>query len=73
MQVNFGSGSGAYYFSKDIGIVAEFEGYGSYTHNFTVPPPYCIGNTCAANVHAFTHGDNNQSNFRYQAGIQFRF
>ena len=22
---------------------------------------------------AFTQGNNNQSNFRYQAGIQFRF
>jgi hypothetical protein len=21
----------------------------------------------------FTHGNNNQSNFRYQAGVQFRF
>src|SRR5271166_6633559 len=33
--LNGGGGSGAFYFSKYIGIVAEFEGYGSYTHNFT--------------------------------------
>lgn len=163
-SLNGGGGSGAFYFSKYIGIVAEFEGYGSYTHNFTVPPPYCTGDTCAANAqgnlftynvgpivkfrtshfepfveamfggahsnfygnlyqncvaigcttlskspsnnafdfiigggidiplgehiairpaeidymltrfgNAFTHGNNNQSNFRYQAGIQFRF
>jgi hypothetical protein len=50
MQVNFGGDSGAFCFSKYIGIVAEFEGYGSYRHNFTVPLPYCIGNTCAANL-----------------------
>ena len=36
-SLNGGGGSGAFYFSKYIGIVAEFEGYGSYTHNFTVP------------------------------------
>jgi hypothetical protein len=49
-SLNGGGGSGAFYFSKYIGIVAEFEGYGSYTHNFTVPPPYCTGNACAANA-----------------------
>src|SRR5208283_1251832 len=34
-SLNGGGGSGAFYFSKYIGIVAEFEGYGSYTHNFS--------------------------------------
>ena len=34
-SLNGGGGSGAFYFSKYIGIMAEFEGYGSYTHNFT--------------------------------------
>jgi hypothetical protein len=39
---NGGGGSGAFYFSKYIGIEAEFEGYGSYTHNLTVTnPTYC--------------------------------
>jgi opacity protein-like surface antigen len=36
-SLNGGGGSGAVYFSKYIGIVGEFEGYGSYTHNFTIP------------------------------------
>ncbi len=32
-SLNGGGGSGAFYFSKYIGIAGEFEGYGSYTHN----------------------------------------
>jgi Outer membrane protein beta-barrel domain len=160
-SLNGGGGSGAFFFAKYIGIEAEFNGYGSYTHHFTVPPPYCNGpctvsaqgnlftynvgpivkfrtshvepfvetlfggahsnfygnlySICADCVLAskspsnnafdfligggidiplgehfairpaqfdylltrfgndFTHGNNNQSNFRYQAGIQFRF
>jgi hypothetical protein len=165
-SLNGGGGSAAFYFSKYIGIVAEFEGYGSYTHNLTIPVgPDCdnegpclvsaqgnlftynagpivkfrtshfepfveamfggahsnfYGNvfTACGNVNCilaskspsnnafdfiigggidipltpkiairpvefdylltrfgndFTHGNNNQSNFRYQAGIQFRF
>jgi hypothetical protein len=42
-SLNGGGGSGAFYFSKYIGIEGEFEGYGSYTHHFTVPPPFCNG------------------------------
>ena len=161
-SLNGGGGSGAFYFSKYIGIEAEFEGYGSYTHNITIAnPTYCpttcsisaSGNLFTYNVgpivkyrtshvepfvealfggahsnfygnlykncfgcvvastspsnnafdfligggvdiplgehiairpaqfeylltrfgNDFTHGNNNQSNFRYQAGIQFRF
>jgi len=162
-SLNGGGGSGAFYFSKYIGIVAEFEGYGSYTHNITINnPTYCPdggctfsaqGNLFTYNVgpivkfrtshvepfvealfggahsnfygnlykdcngcsvassspsnnafdfiigggidipitpkiairpveldylltrfgNAFTAGNNNQSNFRYQAGVQFRF
>src|SRR5271169_5912209 len=36
-SLNGGGGGGAFYFNKYVGIEAEFEGYGSYTHNFTVP------------------------------------
>ena len=153
-SLNGGGGSGAFYFSKYIGIVAEFEGYGSYTHHFTnsygtfsaqgnlftynVGPivkfrtshfePFVetlfggahsnfygnlynnCGGACASKSpsnnafdfiigggldipvtdkiairpvefdylltrfgNAFTAGNNNQSNFRYQAGVQFRF
>jgi len=163
-SLNGGGGSGAFYFSKYVGIEAEFEGYGSYTHNFTISnPTYCPtactisaqGNLFTYNVgpifkyrtshfepfvetlfggahsnfygnlykdctiygcavaskspsnnafdfligggidipvnehiairpaqfeylltrfgNDFTHGNNNQSNFRYQAGVQFRF
>jgi hypothetical protein len=48
-SLNGGGGSVAYYFTKLIGIEGEFEGYGSYTHNFTVPPPYCNG-PCAVSA-----------------------
>jgi hypothetical protein len=167
-SLNGGGGSGAFFFSKYIGIEAEFEGYGSYTHNFTIPAtsPFCnnFGSPCAVSAqgnlftynvgpivkfrmshfepfvetmfggahsnfygnlyhscvvvgclvtskspsnnafdfligggvdiplgehiairpaqfeylltrfgNAFTRGNNNQSNFRYQAGVQFRF
>jgi opacity protein-like surface antigen len=153
-SLNGGGGSGAFYFSKYIGVVAEFEGYGSYTHNintgdglvsvsgnlftYNVGPivkyrtehfePFVeamfggahsnfygnlynnCGGSCASKSPsnnafdfiigggldipvspkitirpvefdylltrfgtAFTGGNNNQSNFRYQAGIQFRF
>jgi hypothetical protein len=164
-SLNGGGGSGAFYFNKYIGIVAEFEGYGSYTHHFTITnPAYCPSGSCAVTAqgnlftynvgpivkfrtshfepfvetmfggahsnfwgnlykdctaigcsvatkspsnnafdfligggldipvgehiairpaevdylltrfgNAFTKGNNNQSNFRYQAGIQFRF
>jgi hypothetical protein len=166
-SLNGGGGSGAFYFSKYVGIVGEFEGYGSYTHtiNLAAGSTYCPsesacsfkaqGNLFTYNVgpifkyrtehfepfaevlfggahsnfygnlykgctnsgclvaskspsnnafdfiigggldipvtpritirpvefdylltrfgNAFTHGNNNQSNFRYQAGVQFRF
>jgi len=153
-SLNGGGGSGAFYFSKYLGIVAEFEGYGSYTHNietdaglvsvsgnlftYNVGPivkfrtshiePFAqamfggahsnlygnlynnCGGSCASKSpsnnafdfiigggidipvgehfairpaevdylltrfgNAFTGGNNNQSNFRYQAGVQFRF
>ena len=35
-------GSGAYYFSKYVGVVGELQAYGSYTRTVNVPPgPYC--------------------------------
>jgi Outer membrane protein beta-barrel domain len=36
-SLNGGGGGGAFYFSKYIGIEAEFEGYGSLTHTINVP------------------------------------
>ena len=153
-SLNGGGGSAAFYFSKYVGIVGEFEGYGSYTHNFSnsygsfsaqgnlftynVGPiakvrishfePFaealfggahsnfygnlynncggaCVSKSPSNNAfdfiigggldirlsehfvirpaevdylltrfgNAFTAGNNNQSNFRYQAGIQYRF
>ena len=36
-NLNGGGGSVAYYFSKYIGILGEFQGYGSYTHTITIP------------------------------------
>jgi hypothetical protein len=154
-SLNGGGGSAAFYFSKYIGIEAEFEGYGSYTHNLITPGgllsasgnlftynvgpivkfrtshfepfvealfggahsnfygniykacPGCTTVSASPSNNAFdfligggidiplgehfairpaqfdylltrfgndfTGGNNNQSNFRYQAGVQFRF
>jgi len=36
-SLNGGGGSGAFYFSKYLGIEGEFQGYGSFTHNLTLP------------------------------------
>ncbi|HTC43319.1 MAG TPA: outer membrane beta-barrel protein [Candidatus Acidoferrales bacterium] len=154
-SLNGGGGSAAFYFSKYIGIEAEFEGYGSYTHNVNtgLGPLSVSGNLFTYNVgpivkfrtshvepfvealfggahsnlygniygacpgctvlskspsnnafdfiigggvdiplgehfvvrpaqfdylltrfgNDFTQGNNNQSNFRFQAGVQYRF
>jgi hypothetical protein len=42
-NLNGGGGSIAYYFSKYIGILGEFQGYGSYTRTITIPAgsPFC--------------------------------
>jgi hypothetical protein len=153
-SLNGGGGSGAFYFSKYIGIEAEFQGYGSYTHNIITPggvvsasgnlftynvgpvvkfrtshfEPFvealfggahsnfygnlykncggaCVSKSPSNNAfdfligggidiplgehfsirpaqfdylltrfgNDFTGGNNNQSNFRFQAGVQFRF
>jgi len=163
-NLNGGGGSAALYLTKYIGIEGDLQGYGSYTHNFTITSPtFCptpctisaSGNLFTYNVgpivkfrtshfepfvetlfggahsnfygnlykdctifgcivaakspsnnafdfligggldipvgehiairpgqfeylltrfgNDFTHGNNNQSNFRYQAGVQFRF
>ena len=36
-NLNGGGGSIAYYFSKYVGILGEFQGYGSYTRTITIP------------------------------------
>jgi hypothetical protein len=36
-SLNGGGGAAAFYINKYIGIEAEFEGYGSLTHNLTIP------------------------------------
>ncbi len=68
-NLNGGGGSIAYYFSKYVGILGEFQGYGSYTRTVTIPAnsPYC---------------DNSESNcvvtaqgnlFTYNVGPIFKF
>jgi hypothetical protein len=55
--LNGGGGGIAYYLTKMIGIEGEFQGYGSYSHSVTVPPPYCNGPICkvVANGNLFTY------------------
>ena len=36
-SLNGGGGAAAFYFSKHIGIEAEFQGYGSFTHSLVIP------------------------------------
>src|ERR1700747_750222 len=36
-SLNGGGGSATFYFNRYIGIEAEFQGYGSFTHNLTIP------------------------------------
>jgi hypothetical protein len=55
-SLNGGGGGFAYYFTRNVGIQAEFQGYGSYTHNFTLPPPLCNGPcTVSAQGNLFTY------------------
>ncbi len=57
-SLNGGGGSGAFYLSKYLGVVAEFEGYGSYTHSFTIPTgTYCSEGPCtvSASGNLFTY------------------
>jgi hypothetical protein len=50
-SLNGGGGSAALYFTKYIGVVAEFEGYGSYTHNITINnPAYCSDPPCSVSA-----------------------
>jgi hypothetical protein len=68
-SLNGGGGSAAFYFSKLIGIEAEFEGYGSYTHNFTIP----AGNAaCPGTVACAVSAQGNL--FTYNVGpiVKFR-
>ena len=65
-SIQGGGGSGAFYFSKYVGIEGEFEGYGSYTHNFTITNPnYCPAGSCPVAV---------QGNlFTYNVGPIFKY
>ena len=50
-SLNGGGGAIAYYFTKYIGIEGEFEGYGSYTHNFNITnTTICPVGPCTASV-----------------------
>ena len=67
-SLNGGGGSVAYYFNKYIGIVGEMQGYGSTSHNFTIPStsPYCTsegGCSVSAQGNLFT----------YNAGVIFKY
>jgi hypothetical protein len=57
-SLNGGGGGGAYYFNKYIGILGEFEGYGSYSHTLVIPSGSAAcpaGCTVVANGNLFTY------------------
>jgi outer membrane protein OmpA-like peptidoglycan-associated protein len=70
-SLNGGGGAIAYYFTKNIGIQGEFEGYGSYTHNFTVPAsnPFCNneGAACPASAQGNLFTYNIGPIYKYRA------
>ena len=51
-SLNGGGGSIGYNFTKYIGVVAEFEGYGSNTQRFVIPPGNLCPSGCSGNVQA---------------------
>jgi Outer membrane protein beta-barrel domain len=60
-SLNGGGGSGAFYFSKYIGVEAEFEGYGSFQHNLVIAggTPVCPGGcviTASGNLFTYNVG-----------------
>jgi hypothetical protein len=70
-SLNGGGGGIAVYINKYIGIEGEFEGYGSYTHNFTIPPgKYCVPVGTANNCPVSAQGNL----FTYNIGpiVKFR-
>jgi opacity protein-like surface antigen len=57
-SLNGGGGGLSYFLSQHIGIEAEFQGYGSYTHNLTITnPTYCAVTVCkiSAQGNLFTY------------------
>lgn len=68
-SLNGGGGAAAFYFNKHIGIEAEFEGYGSFTHSLVIPAgsPACPG---SANCFVTAQGNL----FTYNIGpiVKFR-
>jgi outer membrane protein OmpA-like peptidoglycan-associated protein len=66
-SLNGGGGGIAYYFSKYIGIEAEFQGYGSYTHNFAITDTtVCPAGPCNVSVQGnlFTYNVGPIAKFR---------
>jgi Outer membrane protein beta-barrel domain len=49
-SLNGGGGAIDYNFTKYIGVVAEFEGYGSNTQRFTIPPGTLCPTGCVGNA-----------------------
>jgi hypothetical protein len=62
-SLNGAGGSIDYNFSRYVGVVAEFTGYGSNTQFFTVPPSSLCPSGCSGNVQA--------NLFTYLFGPQF--
>jgi hypothetical protein len=69
-NLNGGGGSIAYYFSKYIGILGEFQGYGSYTRTITILPtsPFCNGGEGDTNCVVTAQGNL----FTYNVGPIFK-
>ncbi len=66
-SLNGGGGSAAFYFSRYVGIEAEFNGYGSYTHNFRIPS----GPSCDAPAGCLVSVQGNL--FTYNVGPVFKY
>ena len=81
-SLNGGGGGVTVFLNHASGISAEFNGYSSLTKTFVFPAtanspcpirPAQFDYVLTRFGNGFTKGNQNQSNFRYQAGIVFRF
>lgn len=68
-SLNGGGGAAAFYFNNHIGIEAEFEGYGSFTHSLGIP----AGNlACPGSANCFVTAEGNLFTYNIGPIVKFR-
>jgi hypothetical protein len=68
-SLNGGGGSATFYFNRYIGIEGEFQGYGSFTHNLTIP----AGNpACNSTSNCLVSAQGNLFTYNVGPVVKFR-